>query len=253
MSAAQGRFTSPDKPFIDQFENDPQSWNLYGYVRNNPLTFVDPNGEDCIYTNDFASNGTVTVETGSCSKKGGTFVDGTIDTKSITYDRRNNSLGYSYSNDAAGTGGAGTLGLPSSGPGDLSSYGQGFYNEMSRRRDASNQFIGTFMVSSAAVGATGGAVAYFSGATSGSGLTTLGLRSGHGAFRLAVRGFSEADVALTKTGNVLKQADGAKVFIKELGGGKFNVIVEGEHGVVTAIKNISQKSLERLATRYGWK
>jgi hypothetical protein len=58
---------------------------------------------------------------------------------------------------------------------------------------------------------------------------------------------------LTKTGNILKQADGAKVFIKELGGGKFNVIVEGEHGVVTAIKNISQKSLEKLATRYGWK
>ncbi len=54
FSGAQGRFTSPDKPFIDQFENDPQSWNLYGYVRNNPLTFVDPNGEDCIYTNDFA-------------------------------------------------------------------------------------------------------------------------------------------------------------------------------------------------------
>jgi hypothetical protein len=29
---------------MDQFEFDPQSWNLYSYVRNNPLTFVDPTG-----------------------------------------------------------------------------------------------------------------------------------------------------------------------------------------------------------------
>ena len=68
-----------------------------------------------------------------------------------------------------------------------------------------------------------------------------------------MRGFTEADIALTKSGNVLQQADGAKVFIKEIGGGRFNVIVEGKHGVVTALKNISQKSLERLTTRYGWK
>ena len=133
------------------------------------------------------------------------------------------------------------------------SYGDQFIGEMSRRRDASKQFIGAFMVSSALVGGTGGAAAYYSGATSGSGLTTLGLRSGHGAFRLAARGFTEADIVLTKSGNVLRQADGAKVFVKELGGGKFNVIVEGEHGVVTALKNISQKSLDRLASRYGWK
>ena len=37
FSAAQRRFTSPDKPFADQDPYDPQSWNLYSYVRNNPL------------------------------------------------------------------------------------------------------------------------------------------------------------------------------------------------------------------------
>ncbi len=47
MSAAQGRFTSPDVPFADQKPEDPQSWNLYTYVRNNPLSFVDPNGTEC--------------------------------------------------------------------------------------------------------------------------------------------------------------------------------------------------------------
>jgi RHS repeat-associated protein len=36
-SSTQGRFTSPDQPFMDQEEGDPQSWNLYSYVRNNPL------------------------------------------------------------------------------------------------------------------------------------------------------------------------------------------------------------------------
>jgi RHS repeat-associated protein len=43
-SGAHGRFISPDLPFVDQTEGDPQSWNLYTYVRNNPLTFIDPTG-----------------------------------------------------------------------------------------------------------------------------------------------------------------------------------------------------------------
>lgn len=44
LSAAQGRFTSPDFPLLDQNLGDPQSWNLYSYVRNNPLIFTDPTG-----------------------------------------------------------------------------------------------------------------------------------------------------------------------------------------------------------------
>jgi hypothetical protein len=35
---------SADPPFIDQHPGDPQSWNLFAYVRNNPLRFVDPSG-----------------------------------------------------------------------------------------------------------------------------------------------------------------------------------------------------------------
>jgi RHS repeat-associated protein len=44
-SSAMGRFMSPDKPFADQHKSNPQSWNLYSYTRNNPLRFVDDNGE----------------------------------------------------------------------------------------------------------------------------------------------------------------------------------------------------------------
>lgn len=52
FSGAQGRFTSPDKPFVDQDPYEPQSWNLYSYVRNNPLKFVDETGREIVYAND---------------------------------------------------------------------------------------------------------------------------------------------------------------------------------------------------------
>lgn len=39
-----GRFVSADGPLVDQHPEMPQSWNLYSYVRNNPLRFIDPTG-----------------------------------------------------------------------------------------------------------------------------------------------------------------------------------------------------------------
>jgi RHS repeat-associated protein len=49
FSGAQGRFATPDwsekpqpVPYADF--KDPQTLNLYGYVRNNPLAHADPNG-----------------------------------------------------------------------------------------------------------------------------------------------------------------------------------------------------------------
>jgi RHS repeat-associated protein len=50
-SHVQGRFTSADKLLIDQFEAAPQSWNLYTYVRNNPLRFIDPTGNQAVPCN----------------------------------------------------------------------------------------------------------------------------------------------------------------------------------------------------------
>jgi RHS repeat-associated protein len=46
MSSAQGRFTSPDEPFGGWDQHDPQSFNLYSYVGNNPLRYTDPDGHD---------------------------------------------------------------------------------------------------------------------------------------------------------------------------------------------------------------
>jgi RHS repeat-associated protein len=64
FSGAQGRFTSPDEVFADQDECNPQSWNLYNYVRNNPLRYTDRDGRACTYdqkTNNF---------TGDCASPG---------------------------------------------------------------------------------------------------------------------------------------------------------------------------------------
>ncbi len=44
MSAAQGRFTSPDPLLSSGRPWLPQSWNRYAYSLNNPLRFVDPDG-----------------------------------------------------------------------------------------------------------------------------------------------------------------------------------------------------------------
>lgn len=41
-----GRFTSPDDFLNDTKVIEPDSWNLYGYVRNNPLKNIDPSGEE---------------------------------------------------------------------------------------------------------------------------------------------------------------------------------------------------------------
>jgi RHS repeat-associated protein len=52
FSAAQGRFTSPDPLMASGKASNPQSWNRYAYVFNNPLRHVDPDGlevpESCV-------------------------------------------------------------------------------------------------------------------------------------------------------------------------------------------------------------
>jgi RHS repeat-associated protein len=45
-SAVAGRFSSPDNFLNDTHIAVPQSWNLYSFVHNNPLKYIDPTGEE---------------------------------------------------------------------------------------------------------------------------------------------------------------------------------------------------------------
>jgi RHS repeat-associated protein len=45
LSGAQGRFQSPDPGNAGANPADPQTWNMYSYVGNNPLSLTDPSGE----------------------------------------------------------------------------------------------------------------------------------------------------------------------------------------------------------------
>ena len=44
------RWSSPDQIFNDNQIETPQSWNLFAYVRNNPINLIDPTGEAIYYT-----------------------------------------------------------------------------------------------------------------------------------------------------------------------------------------------------------
>jgi RHS repeat-associated protein len=70
-SGAMGRFSSPDSG-VDQHPINPQTWNLYSYVRNNPLILVDPDGnyacgkdvskEDCEKFDEYLKNAKEKIE-----------------------------------------------------------------------------------------------------------------------------------------------------------------------------------------------
>jgi len=148
FSGAQGRFTSPDDPLIDQDPADPQSWNLYSYVRNNPLGNTDPTGQDCVTTSNQTSTSVSAAVAaggteGGCTESGGAWVPGTVNINSLTYN--GSSIGYSYTPyDTNSLTSGGTIPL-GTGPVDaLSPSGQEFYNQMSARTESSNHMIAEF-------------------------------------------------------------------------------------------------------------
>ena len=61
FTAVSGRWLSPDPVGLGAVDpSNPQTWNRYAYVYNNPLSLIDPLGEDC-YTDGTCWTGAQTV------------------------------------------------------------------------------------------------------------------------------------------------------------------------------------------------
>jgi hypothetical protein len=79
-------------------------------------------------------------------------------------------------------------------------------------------------------------------------------QTGHGAERAAdpsrLDPAAQSGVIANPT-ETYTQPDGAQVYVQQVGD-RYNVVVQGENGVVTNLKTISAKSLSRLARNYGW-
>ncbi len=60
---AYGKFAQVD-PAYDQTKDDPESWNLYGYVTNNPVTHSDPDGRTQMAENNLGLSPPIDSEPG---------------------------------------------------------------------------------------------------------------------------------------------------------------------------------------------
>ena len=162
LSSAQGRFTSPDP--VTGSAHDPQSWNMYAYGRNNPLLYTDPDGQTYRICDTGGHCADDYSDANFDKNLSGTSKDGTV------FDKDGNKIG-TYQRTSFD---------------DLSSSGNLLFGQMSSRRQASNQFIGTFVVASVVVGTTGGLGANAAGLTASAGLTTVNLQGAAQAAALAL-------------------------------------------------------------------
>ncbi|MBV9765332.1 MAG: hypothetical protein JOZ48_10845 [Acidobacteriaceae bacterium] len=87
--AALGRFTSADGPLLGQDPRDPQSWNLYSYVRNRPINATDPTGHHII---DCAWDGCSPFGMSGGGGGGGAIIDGVQQTVFNTSGLGSNAL-----------------------------------------------------------------------------------------------------------------------------------------------------------------
>lgn len=79
-SSQLGRWMHPDPAGLAAVDpSNPQSWNRYSYVLNNPLSNIDPTGLYCVYLTD-AADGVESIDdnssSGECGESGGYWIAG---------------------------------------------------------------------------------------------------------------------------------------------------------------------------------
>ncbi len=89
-SSQLGRWMRPDPAGLAAVNPaNPQSWNRYAYVLNNPLRAIDPLGLDCVFLND-AGDGIEEIapelDASECGAEGGVYFAGSIDPGSFQAD-----------------------------------------------------------------------------------------------------------------------------------------------------------------------
>jgi RHS repeat-associated protein len=151
-SSAQGRFLSSDP--VRGGTRTPQTWNLYVYVVNNPLRFIDPNGmwhyEE--------------IE-----------VDGKKHRIAVGDYHNEYIKGLGYWNSKTREWAKWTDWNPG-----LSSFSRGVFQDLARREKASKQALGAFAGGTALVGSGVGVGVYLGGGAFGASTLTLGLSEGGG-------------------------------------------------------------------------
>jgi RHS repeat-associated protein len=132
--STMGRFMSPDDD-SGEHADAPQSWNLYSYVQNNPITNTDPDGHDCVVQSRIDDNHeSISVSSGNCAGKGtgsgqsATYVPGTVTGVSVN-GGNSIDIGYnSYDGQSSGvtnSGGAPAFDHPGiDGPANAAIFGQ---------------------------------------------------------------------------------------------------------------------------------
>jgi RHS repeat-associated protein len=78
LNPNQGRWLSPDRAGIQAADpRNPQSWNRYAYVLNNPLSNIDPSGLECVWDDGSfdAADDPKTGNAKDCAGQGGSWVN----------------------------------------------------------------------------------------------------------------------------------------------------------------------------------
>jgi RHS repeat-associated protein len=102
-NSTQGRWLSPD-PYDGSYDySNPQSFNRYSYVLNNPLSNIDPSGMECVWQNGSydAADDRETGDEDKCTERGGTWVDPSLFENSLLTNGQQSNLQYGQWNNQA--------------------------------------------------------------------------------------------------------------------------------------------------------